>query len=146
MKVFRIALAGFFLSSALGSATAEHRRQVESVVNACAASQAVEPQSCAPFYPYSGHKLDSDVVDALPAGQWSKALQTLFQQARTSAKVPIRFTRLTAGAFGFVERVVEGYVIGIRPDLDQEEQESDMPPKFTPLMALRPTFRKSVIR
>jgi hypothetical protein len=124
MRISGAAFA-FILCSVLVSASVERMKNLDPVI-ACAANQPTEPQSCAPLYPYSGRTLDSDVVDALPVGRWSDALHRLFQQAKSSAKVSIRITMQAGDEFGFVARVSEGYVIGIRSDLGQEEQESDI--------------------
>lgn len=125
MRVLGAAFVLFVLCSFLVSASAERRKNIDSV-SACATSPPAELQSCAPYNSYPGRKSDSDVVDALPMGKWSDALRTLFQQAKSSAKVPIRFTMQAGDNFGFVVRVTEGYVIGIRPDLNHEDQESDI--------------------
>src|SRR5215472_7748525 len=85
----------------------------------------LELKPCAP--PAStGRKLNTDVVDVLPPGEWTDKLQTLFNQTKELAKVPIRFTRQLGTDFGYVYRTDEGYVIGIRSDLDHEDQESDI--------------------
>ena len=125
MRVSGAAFALLILCSVFVSAPAERTKNLDSV-SACFASQSADIRPCIAFGSYPGRRLDTDVVDSLPAGQWSVALRTLFQQAKSSAKVPIRFTMQAGDNFGFVVRVTEGYVIGIRPDLNHEDQESDI--------------------
>ena len=115
-----------FVSLLYPTKTLQPKENMGLFTSACANDEPHELKPCGRFLPYSGRMLDTDVVDALPAGQWPDALQKLFEESKSSAKVPIRFTMQVWTAYGFVLRASEGYVIGIRSDLSHEDQESDI--------------------
>src|SRR6266851_8810083 len=115
-----------FVSLLCPTKTLQPKENMGLFTSACTNDAPYELKPCARFLPYSGRILDTDMVDALPAGQWSDALQKLFEESKSSAKVPIRFTMQAMSAYGFVLHASEGYVIGIRPDLGHEDQESDI--------------------
>jgi hypothetical protein len=70
-------------------------------------------------------KLPTDTVGKLPSDQSSEKIQKLFDVAKRSAKIPIRFTLLrglnnTSG----VEATKEEFVVGLRANLDSEQKEN----------------------
>jgi hypothetical protein len=115
-----------FVSLLCPTKTLQPKENMGLFTSGCANDGAHELKPRRRFPPYSGRILDTDAVDALPAGQWPDALQRLFEESKSSAKVPIRFTMQAFTGYGFVLRASEGYVIGIRIDLSHEDQESDI--------------------
>lgn len=85
MRVLGVALVLFVLCSFLVSASAERRKNIDSV-SACTASLPAELRSCAPYNSYPGRESDSDVVDALPMGSGQMRCKGCFSRLRVQRR------------------------------------------------------------